>query len=98
MVDSGVYVQDNFRVRRNLTISPGLRYETQAHLHDWADLGPRVGVTWAPFKSGRTTLRASAGVFYDWLGQATLEQSIRVDGTHEQEQNIVNPSFPDPGT
>src|SRR5262249_18494694 len=38
MVDAGVYVQDDFRVRRNFTISPGLRYEMQAHLHDWKDL------------------------------------------------------------
>ena len=62
------------------------------------DLGPRIGVSWAPLKSGRTTLRASAGVFYDFLAQTTLEQSIRVDGTHEQELNIVNPAYPNPGT
>jgi len=98
MVDAGLYVQDDFRVRRNLTISPGLRYETQAHMSDWKDLGPRIGMTWAPFKSGRTALRGSAGIFYDWLGQNTYEQALRVDGTHEQELNIVNPSFPNPGT
>ena len=97
MVDAGLYVQDDFRVRRNLTISPGLRYETQAHMSDWKDLGPRIGLTWAPFKSGRTALRGSAGIFYDWLGQNTYEQALRVDGTHEQELNIINPSFPNPG-
>jgi hypothetical protein len=98
MVDAGLYVQDDFRVRRNLTISPGLRYETQAHMNDWKDFGPRVGLTWAPFKSGRTALRGSAGIFYDWLGQNTYEQALRVDGAHEQELNIVNPSFPNPGS
>jgi hypothetical protein len=98
MVDAGVYVQDDFRVRRNLTISPGLRYEMQAHMHDWTDLGPRIGFSWAPFKSGRTALRGSAGIFYDWLGQTTFEQALRVDGTHERELNIVNPSFPNAGT
>jgi hypothetical protein len=97
MVEAGLYVQDDFRVRRNLTISPGLRYETQAHMSDWKDLGPRIGFTWAPFKSGRTALRGSAGVFYDWLGQNTYEQALRVDGTREQELNIVNPSFPNAG-
>ena len=98
MVDAGLYVQDDVRVRRNLTISPGLRYERQAHLPDWKDLGPRVGFTWAPFKSGRTALRGSAGIFYDWLGQNTYEQILRLDGTHEQELNIVNPPYPNPGT
>ncbi|HXD75870.1 MAG TPA: carboxypeptidase regulatory-like domain-containing protein, partial [Vicinamibacterales bacterium] len=37
--DAGLYVQDDFRVRRNLTLSPGVRYEAQAHVHDRADLG-----------------------------------------------------------
>ncbi len=97
MVDASLYVQDDFRVRRNLTISPGLRYEAQAHMSDWRDLGPRIGLTWAPSRSGRTALRGSAGIFYDWLGQNTYEQALRVDGTHEQELNIVNPSFPNPG-
>jgi hypothetical protein len=94
--DAGVYVQDDFRVRRNLTLSPGVRYEAQAHVNDWRDLGPRMGVTWAPFKSGRTALRASAGIFSDFFAQNTLEQVLRVDGTHEQEINIVNPSYPTP--
>ena len=98
LVAAGVYLQDDFRVRRNLTISPGVRYEAQAHLGDWKDLGPRVGFTWAPFKNGRTALRGSAGIFYDWLGQNTYEQALRVDGTHEQELNIINPSFPNAGT
>ena len=98
MLNAAFYVQDDFRVRRNLTISPGLRYERQAHLNDWADLGPRVGVTWAPAKSGRTSLRASAGIFYDWLNQTTLEQVERVDGLHQQELNISNPPFPNAQT
>jgi carboxypeptidase family protein len=98
MVNAGLYLQDDFRVRRNVTISPGLRYEMQAHMSDWKDLGPRVGFTWAPFRSGRTALRGSAGIFYDWLSQTTYEQVLRVDGTHEQELNIVNPAFPNPGT
>jgi hypothetical protein len=97
MVDAGVYLQDDIRFGRNLTLSPGIRYESQAHVHDWTDFGPRMAVTWAPFKSGKTTLRGSAGVFYDWLGQTTYEQALRVDGFHQQEVNIVNPTYPDPG-
>ena len=33
------------------------------------------GATWAPFKNGKTTLRASWGVFYDWLATNTYEQT-----------------------
>jgi hypothetical protein len=94
---TAVYVQDDIRVRKNLTLSPGLRYELQSHLHDYNNIGPRFGFTWAPFKSGRTTFRGSAGIFYDWMNQGTLEQVTRVDGLHQQQVNIVNPAFPDPG-
>jgi hypothetical protein len=96
-VMSAVYAQDDIRLRKNLTLSPGLRYEVQAHIRDYNNVGPRIGVTWAPFKSGKTTLRASAGIFYDWLNQNSLEQVIRVDGFHQQEANIFNPAYPDPG-
>jgi Carboxypeptidase regulatory-like domain len=94
---TGMYVQDDIRLRKNLTLSPGLRYEVQSHVHDFDNLGPRVGITWAPFKAGRTTFRGSAGIFYDWMSQNTLEQVARVDGLHQQQVNIVSPAYPDPG-
>jgi hypothetical protein len=93
----GVYIQDDIRVRRNLSLSPGLRYEVQTHVHDFNNLGPRMGVTWSPGTNGRTSLRASAGIFYDWLGTNTYEQTLRVDGFRQRELNIANPSYPDPG-
>jgi hypothetical protein len=96
-LQAGAYIQDDIRVRKGLTFSPGLRYEAQTHLDDFNALGPRFGVTWAPFKNGKTTLRASAGVFYDWLNSGTYEQTLRVDGFRQQELQIFNPSFPDPG-
>jgi len=93
-LQGGIYLQDDIRVRKNLTITPGVRYELQTHVSDDSNIGPRFGVTYAPFKSGVTTLRASMGVFYDWLSNGTYEQSLRVDGLHQQELNIVNPSYP----
>src|SRR5262249_3801864 len=68
------------------------------HVHDFTNVGPRFGVTWAPLASGQTTLRSSIGVFYDWLPTSTYDQTVRVDGFHQQELNITNPAFPDPGT
>ncbi len=97
-LQAGAYIQDDIRVRKGLTLSPGLRYEVQTHLSDYRAFGPRFGVTWAPFKNGKTTLRASAGIFYDWLSSGTYEQTLRVDGLRQQELNVVNPGYPDPGT
>src|SRR5262249_37798283 len=81
-----------------LTLSPGVRYELQSHVNEAGTIAPRFAVTWAPFKSGKTTLRSSAGVFYDWLDTGTYEQTLRVNGTRQQEVDISNPSYPDPGT
>jgi hypothetical protein len=96
-MQGGLYVQDDIRVRRNLTLSPGLRYELQTHVSQFANVGPRFGVTWSPGTSGKTSLRGSSGIFYDWLGTGTYEQTLRVDGFRQQELNIAYPGFPDPG-
>ena len=97
MVQAGFYVQDDIRVRKNLTFSPGIRYEAQTHLSDYNNFGPRFGVTWSPGTSGKWTLRGSAGIFYDWLSNSIYEQTLRIDGVRQQEVNIVDPPYPDPG-
>jgi hypothetical protein len=51
-------------------------------------------VTWAPFKNGKTTVRGSWGIFYDWLPIGTYEQTLRVDGFRQQELQVVNPTYP----
>ncbi len=96
-VQAGLYLQDDIRIRKNLTVSPGLRYEAQTHLADVNNVGPRFGVTWSPGKGGKTTLRGSAGIFYDWLVPNTYEQTLRVDGFRQQELNVPNPSYPNIG-
>jgi hypothetical protein len=97
-VQAGWYLQNDIRVRKNLTLSPGIRYEAQTHLKDYNNVGPRFGATWSPGKSGKLTLRASAGVFYDWLFSNIYEQTLRVDGFRQREINVINPPYPNPGT
>jgi hypothetical protein len=93
---AGLYVQDDWRVRKNLTLSGGLRQEFQTHLPDHWNLAPRAGLTWSPFKNGRTTVRIGGGIFYDWLEAEIYEQTLRVDGVRQQDRIIVNPGYPDP--
>ena len=96
-LQAGMYVQDDIRVRKNLTLSPGVRYEAQTHMSDFNNFGPRFGFTWSPGKAGKTTLRGSAGIFYDWLSTGIYEQTLRVDGFRQQELNILDPAYPVPG-
>jgi hypothetical protein len=93
---AGVFVQDDWRARKNLTVSGGLRQELQTHLGDRWNLAPRAGFTWSPFKNGRTTVRAGGGIFYDWLDADTFEQTLRVDGVRQQDVVVRNPGYPNP--
>ncbi|HXP09832.1 MAG TPA: carboxypeptidase regulatory-like domain-containing protein, partial [Acidobacteriaceae bacterium] len=47
LFDAGVFVQDDWRVRPNFTLSAGLRYEGQNRISDHADFGPRISFAWA---------------------------------------------------
>ncbi|HEU4796611.1 MAG TPA: TonB-dependent receptor, partial [Pyrinomonadaceae bacterium] len=47
-MDFGVFVQDDWRVKPNLTFSYGLRYEIQTNAHSKYDFAPRVAVAWSP--------------------------------------------------
>jgi hypothetical protein len=93
----GWYFQDDYRPKKGLTFSPGVRYSYQTRVNDKAAFEPRVGVTWAPTKSGNTTLRASGGIFHGWLDPGIWWQTVRYDGSHQREIVINNPSYPDPG-
>ena len=93
-LQGAIYAQDDIRVRRNLTLSGGVRYEAQMHVRDLDNVMPRFGVTWAPGAAGTTTLRASWGIFHDWLPTNTYEQTLRIDGFRQQEIDIRNPQFP----
>jgi hypothetical protein len=92
----GWYVQDDFRVRKNLTLSYGVRHECQNHVPGTFNLAPRFGFVWSPLKSGRITFRGGAGIFYDWFAAQTYEQTLRVDGQRQRDLVITNPGYPNP--
>ncbi len=90
------YFHDDMRIRKNLMVSAGLRYETQTHLDDRLNFAPRLHATWSPFKSGRTTVRAGFGIFYNWYESSLYEQTLRLDGVRQRDTIVRNPGYPDP--
>ena len=95
--DVGLYVQDDWRLRPNVTLSLGLRYETQTNIHDWHDLGPRVGFAWAPgargSRPGKTVVRGGFGMFYDRFSEGLVLQAERFNGITQQQYVVINPNF-----
>jgi hypothetical protein len=90
------YFQDDIRVRKGLTLSPGVRYGVQKEVNDYGAIEPRIGFTWAPGSAGKTTLRGSAGIFHSFLPPFAIEQTLRLDGTSQREMIVLNPSYPSP--
>jgi Carboxypeptidase regulatory-like domain/TonB dependent receptor len=88
VVDAGLYIQDDWKVRPNFTLSAGLRYETQNAIHDHADWAPRVGFAWGIGGGGKsapkTVLRAGFGLFYDRFTQDLVLNADRRNGVTQQ--------------
>lgn len=94
--EAGIFIQDDYRFRKNLLLSFGARYETQTLIDDKLNVAPRFGLTWSPFKSNKTTVRAGAGLFHDWYETSLYENTIRQDGFHQYDTIIRNPGYPNP--
>ena len=96
--DVGVYMGDEWRIRPNLTLNYGLRYEVQTNMSDHHDFAPRGGLAWAPGGGARNArpklvLRAGFGIFYDRIPLSTFMSAERFNGVIEQQYVINAPDF-----
>ena len=98
VVDAGLYVQDDWKARPNLTLSGGLRFETQNAIHDHADWAPRLGFAWGIGGGGKsapkTVLRGGFGIFYDRFSSSLVLHADRLNGVTQQQYVVTNPSYP----
>ncbi len=99
--DFGGFVQDDWRVRPNLTVDLGLRYENQSNINSNLNVAPRVGFAWAPGRSGqpaKTTVRGGFGFFYDRVSENLTLTANRLNGINQQQYIVTDPavlnSFP----
>jgi hypothetical protein len=95
--DAGPFVQDDWRVRPNFTLSLGLRYEVQTLVGDHGDFAPRLGFAWAPGspRNGRqkTVIRGGFGMFYDRIGLGLFETAALNNGVNQLQYTVYNPTF-----
>jgi hypothetical protein len=95
--DAGLFANDDWRARPNLTLSFGVRYEAQTNLGDLSNWAPRFGIAWGvdgkANRPAKTVLRAGFGTFYDRIPLAVTLNSFRYNGTAQQSYLILKPTF-----
>lgn len=94
--DVAVFAGDDWRLRPDLTLNLGLRYEDQPDIHDGRDIAPRVGFAWAPGGGAnnprpKTVLRGGFGIFYDRFALSNLLSAARYNGIVQQQYVVTNP-------
>ncbi len=92
--DAALFFQDDWKKTKNLTLSGGVRWESQNHISDHDDWGPRAAFAYAldgHSKGGtpKTVLRGGYGFFFDRLSIGTLMSAIRYNGKPGSQQQIV---------
>lgn len=62
-----LFVQEDYKVRRNLTVNLGLRYEIQTFTDSTKDFAPRLGFAYDLRGAGKTVLRGGFGIYYSQI-------------------------------
>jgi hypothetical protein len=74
-----VFAQDNVKLRQDLTVNLGLRYERQTLTDDDNNWGPRVGFAYNIGGDARTVLRGSYGIYYSEI-PANIAAGYNISG------------------
>jgi hypothetical protein len=96
-VDLGGFVQDDWRVRPELTLSFGLRYEAQNNIGSRYNFAPRFAFAWSPgggagsTRPPKTVVRGGAGIFYNRFNESSTLQANRFNGNNQLQVVVTDP-------
>ncbi len=101
------FVQDSWKVRPNVTVNYGMRYDhfrgpgarpdapfiySRSFRTPGANFAPRLGVAWSP--NSKTVVRANGGIFYEAPATNLWFNSFNNDGSTRSFQTSLTPATP----
>jgi hypothetical protein len=93
-VDYSPFFTDDWKVRPDLMLSFGLRYENQNNISSNMNFAPRLGFAWSPGAGGakapKTVFRGGIGVFYDRFNEGQTLRATRNDGVSQIQYVVTN--------
>ena len=89
--DMAFFAQDDWKYNDRLTLSGGIRWESQNHIADHSDWAPRIAIAYAldggKDKKAKTVLRGGYGFFYDRFYIYSL---LSINRANRQQQIVLN--------
>jgi hypothetical protein len=100
--DIGIYADDEYMMRKDLTLNFGFRAESQSAIPDHFDPAPRIGLSWAIGQTDKrqpfVTLRTGFGLFYDRFQSSNILTAVRQQSGTVQQQYVFTLSGTTPTT
>ncbi|MEP6901760.1 MAG: hypothetical protein ABJA66_08420, partial [Actinomycetota bacterium] len=97
--DLSLFAQDDWRLNPALSLSFGLRYETQTNISSDFNFAPRISFAFSPGATGsnqpKTVFRGGFGIFYDRFSEGLTLQTLRFNGLNQQQFVVTDAAILD---